>query len=211
MKISIMYRLTLWFCGAIFAISITVTNAFAGQPSEVVESFHQSLLEVMKSAATTKVQGRYEKLESPIGSTFNLPFMIQVASGAKWRDASDADKTKLVDAFKRVSVGTYAQRFDGFSGEKFETVGEQDGPSGAKLVQTRIVRPNKDAVPITYVMRKFGDDWRIVDVIVSNGISELAVRRSEYNGILNAGGPSELVTKLNQKADAILAGAAQTN
>jgi phospholipid transport system substrate-binding protein len=76
-------------------------------------------------------------------------------------------------------------------------------------VQTRIVRPNKEPVPITYVMRKFADDdWRIVDVIVSNGISELAVRRSEYNAILNDGGPSELVAKLNQKADAILAGTA---
>jgi hypothetical protein len=51
----------------------------------------------------------------------------------------------------------------------------------------------------------------VVDVIVSNGISELAVRRSEYNAILNAGGPSELVSKLNQKADAILAGAAAAN
>ena len=211
MKTSLMYRLPIWFCGAIFGLSIAATSAVAGQPSEVVESFHQSLLKVMQTAATTKIQGRYDQLESPIGSTFNLPFMIQIASGAKWRDASDADKTKLVDAFKRVSVGTYAQRFDGFSGERFETVGEQDGPSGAKLVQTRIVRPNKDAVPITYVMRKFGDEWGIVDVIVSNGISELAVRRSEYNGILNAGGPSELVTKLNQKADAILAGATAAN
>jgi phospholipid transport system substrate-binding protein len=186
--------------------------AFAGQPREVVESFHRSLLEVMKSAATTKVQGRYEKLEAPITTAFNLPVMIQIASGAKWRAATDDEKAKLIDAFKRVSVDTYAQRFDGFSGEKFETIGEQDGPSGSKLVQTRIVRPNKEPVPITYVMRKFGDnDWRVVDVIVSNGISELAVRRSEYNAILNAGGPSELVGKLNQKADAILAGAAAAN
>jgi phospholipid transport system substrate-binding protein len=206
MMIRIFPRLTIWFCGIIFGLSAIAPSAFAGQPSEVVETFHRSLLDVMKSAATTQVQGRYEQLESPIGSTFNLPFMIQIASGAKWRDANDEEKKKLADAFKRVSVGTYAQRFDGFSGERFETVGEQDGPSGSKLVQTRIVRPNKEAVPITYVTRKFGDAWRVVDVIVSNGISELAVRRSEYNGILNSGGPGELVTKLNQKADAILAG-----
>jgi phospholipid transport system substrate-binding protein len=207
MRKRIVYRLSIWFCGIIFGFSLAVPAAFAGTPVEIVESFHRSLLEVMKSAATTKVQGRYEKLESPIGTTFNLPVMMQIASGTKWRTASDAEKAKLVDAFKRVSVGTYAQRFDGFSGEKFETIGVQDGPSGSKLVQTRIVRPNNDPVPITYVTRKFGDEWRVVDVIVSNGISELAVRRSEYNRILNSGGPGELVSKLNQKADAILAGA----
>ena len=205
------YRLSPWFLGAILGFSLTGQPVLAGPPSAVVEQFHQSLLDVMKTASSTKIQGRYDKLETPISETFNLPAMIQVASGAKWRDASDEEKLKLVTAFRRVSVGTYAQRFDGFSGEQFETVGEQDGPSGSKLVQTRIVRPNKDPVPITYVMRKFGDDWRVVDVIVSNGISELAVRRSEYNAILNAGGPPELVAKLNQKADAILAGTASAN
>jgi len=202
------YLVSLCFFTFIFAIAVA-GPAFAAQPREVVETFHQSLLDVMKVAATTKIQRRYEKLEAPISAAFNLPFMIQIASGPKWKSASEQEKAKLIDAFKRVSVGTYAQRFDGFSGERFETLGEQDGPSGSKLVQTRIVRPNKEPVPITYVMRRFGDnDWRIVDVIVSNGISELAVRRSEYNTILNEGGPSELVVKLNQKADAILTGAA---
>jgi phospholipid transport system substrate-binding protein len=202
------YLVSLCFLAFIFAIA-AAGPAFAAQPREVVETFHQALLDVMKVAATTKIQGRYEKLEAPISTAFNLPFMIQIASGPKWKSASEQEKAKLIDAFKRVSVGTYAQRFDGFSGERFETLGEQDGPSGSKLVQTRIVRPNKEPVPITYVMRRFGDnDWRIVDVIVSNGISELAVRRSEYNTILNEGGPSELVAKLNQKADAILTGAA---
>ncbi len=193
-------------CGAAFlTFFFAVPFAVAETPRAVVETFHQSLLEVMKSATELKLRGRYERLTPPIENTFNLPVMIQIASGTKWRGASNEEKAKLIDAFKRVSVGTYASRFDGFSGEKFETVGEQDGPSGAKLVLTRIVRPNKDAVPLTYVTRKFGEDWRVVDVIVSGGISELAVRRSEYNTILNDGGPKELIARLNQKADQILA------
>jgi phospholipid transport system substrate-binding protein len=192
--------------GAVFlALVLAVPSAFAGSPSEVVETFHQTLLDVMKRAAELKLRGRYEQLTPPIETTFNLSVMIQVASGTKWRGASDEEKAKLIDAFRRVSVGTYAARFDGFSGEKFETVGEQDGPSGSRLVLTRIMRPNKDAVPLTYVTRKFGDDWRVVDVIVSGGISELAVRRSEYNTILNDGGPKELIARLNQKADQMLA------
>lgn len=193
-------------CGAAFlALWIATPSAMAGSPSEVVETFHQTLLDIMKSATELKLRGRYERLSPPIEGTFNLPVMIQIASGAKWKGASDDEKMKLVEAFTRVSVGTYAARFDGFSGEKFETLGEQDGPSGSRLVLTRIVRPNKEAVPLTYVTRKFSEDWRVVDVIVSGGISELAVRRSEYNTILNDGGPKELIARLNQKADQILA------
>ena len=186
------------------ALSNGVTAAPAATPSAVVEGFHQSLLATMKSADELKVRGRYRKLEPEVEGAFNLAFMIQVAVGTKWRSASDDEKTKLIDAFKRLSVGTYASRFDGFSGERFETLNEQDGPGGARLVYTRIVRPNKEPVPLTYVMRKFDDTWRVYDVIVSGGISELAVRRSEYNAILNDSGPSGLIARLNQKADQML-------
>ena len=190
---------------AAIALLIAVAPAMAGPSSEVVESFHRSLLDVMKHADELKLQGRYERLTPSMDGAFNLPVMMQIASGGKWRSASDDEKAKLIEAFRRVSVGTYAARFDGYSGEKFETLGEQDGPSGSRLVATRIVRPNKDPVPLTYVTRKFGDEWRVVDVIVSGGISELAVRRSEYNAILKDGGPRELIARLNQIADQILA------
>ena len=178
--------------------------ASGATPSAVVENFHHSLLATMKSADELKVRGRYQKLEPEVEGAFNLPFMIQIAAGTKWRSATDDEKAKLIAAFKRVSVGTYASRFNGFSGERFETLSERDGPGGAKMVYTRIVRPNKEPVPITYVTRKFGDTWRVYDVIVSGGISELAVRRSEYNAILNDSGPGGLIARLNQKADQML-------
>jgi phospholipid transport system substrate-binding protein len=182
----------------------------AATPSALIENFHQSLLAVMRSAAQTKAAERYEQLKGPVETAFNLSFMIQIATGQKWRGASEDEKAKLTDAFKRVSAATYAARFDGFSGERFEILGEQDGPNGTRLVQTQIVRPGKDTVPITYVVRKFGEassseNWRIIDVIVSGGISELAVRRSEYNGILAEGGIAGLIQRLNQTADRLLA------
>lgn len=173
-------------------------------PSEVIRQFDDTLLDVMKNADTLRFKGRYDKLAPKIDSTFNLPFMIQIASGAKWKAASEDERTQLTQAFRRVSVGTYAQRFDGFSGESFKILGEQDGPSGTKLVSSEIDRPGKDAVPITYVLRRFGDDWRVIDVILAGGISELATRRSEYAAILNDKGPAGLIAALNAKADQII-------
>lgn len=178
--------------------------AGAATPTELVESFHQSLLAVMKGAAKARAVDRYVELEHKVESTFNLPFMIQIAAAAKWRTATDDEKAKLAQAFKRVSAATYASRFDGFAGERFETLGEQEGPTGTRLVLTRIVRPGKEPVPITYVTRKFGEDWRVIDVIVSGGISELAVRRSEYSAVLADSGPSELIARLNRTADRML-------
>ncbi len=173
-------------------------------PSEVIRQFDDTLLDVMRNAKALQFKGRYDKLAPKIESTFNLPFMIQIASGTKWKAASDDERTQLTQAFRRVSIGTYAQRFDDFSGESFKILGEQDGPTSTKLVSTEIDRPGKDAVPITYVLRRFGDDWRVIDVILVGGISELATRRSEYTAILNDKGPAGLITALDTKADQII-------
>lgn len=176
----------------------------AATPSQVVTSFHETLLGVMKEATTLGIRGRYDKLAPRIEQSFHLPLMIQVAASSYWRKADPAQTEKLIRAFTRLSVSTYATQFDSYGGQSFETQGEQPGPQNTTLVKTRIVDPGSDPVEITYVTRKIKGAWRIIDVLVDKGISELAVRRSEYRGILRSGGIDGLIRTLNAKADQLL-------
>ncbi|MBI3113913.1 MAG: ABC transporter substrate-binding protein [Rhodospirillales bacterium] len=178
--------------------------AAAATASELISAFHGSLLGVMKEAKALGVKGRYERLASPVERSFNLPLMIQVAAGSYWQQAGPEQIGKLVAAFTRLSIGTYASKFDGFSGESFETRGEKPGPQNTTLVSTRIVKASGSPVEIVYVTRQTKGEWRIVDVLVDNGISELAVRRSEYRAILQSGGVDGLIATLNAKTDQLL-------
>ena len=186
---------------------IPVAGAAAPEPGPraVVEGFHASLLAVMKEADALGTRGRYRRLAAPIEMAFNLRHTVRIAAGRFWRRASRKQKERLVEAFKRFSVSTYAAQFDGFSGEVFETVGERPGPRKTVLVETRIVRPGKDPVGLTYVVVRTPGGWRIVDVLLDNGISQLAVRRSEYRGRLRSAGIDGLIAGLNGKADSLLA------
>ena len=184
----------------------TVSLAASTNPGQVVTAFHDALLGVMKEAKTLGIKGRYDKLKPSIEQSFHLPLMIQVAASSYWPEASPEQVNKLVDAFTRLSVSTFASQFDGYAGEKFETGGEQPGPQNTTLVKTRIVKATGSTVDITYVMRQAKDEWRIVDVLVDKGISELAVKRSEYRGVLRDGGIDALIRTLNAKADQLLAG-----
>ncbi len=174
--------------------------AAGASPRAVVEGFHYTLISVMQEADQLKFQGRYQKLEPEVNAAFHLPLMARVAIGSAWRSATDQQKMALIAAFARMSVSTYASRFDGFSGESFQTNGERAGPQNTVLVQTQINRPNDDPVALTYVTKQFSDGWRIVDVLLAGGISELAVRRSEYKNILQVSGVNGLVTALNRSS-----------
>ena len=57
---------------------------------------------------------------------------------------------------------------------------------------------------LIYVTRKIKGEWRIIDVLVDSGISQLAVRRSEYRRVLRTKGIDGLIDTLNAKADQLL-------
>jgi phospholipid transport system substrate-binding protein len=184
----------------IFGLLGYPTWALSAEPNEVVERFHEVLLSVMKIAGSTSVTVRYEKLKPEIEKAFNLPFMIRITVGSSWNTASNQEKRELIEAFKSMSVGTYASRFNGYSGQIFKTLKVRTGPKSTRLVDTRIESPNDKSVRITYVMHKFGDNWKIIDVLLDRGISEMAVRVSEYRSILRSRGVGALARALSKKA-----------
>jgi len=190
------------------AIASMGESAIAGgkSPSAVVGSFQDMLIEVMKTAENTTVKQRYENLEQGVGSSFHVPLMVQIATGKYWKEATRDERTKLVNAFLRMSISTLATLFDGYDGEIFRQLGVKEGPSKTRLVMTELVKSDKSTVDIAYVTRNFGQKWRIIDVIVDSGISELKVRRSEYHLVPKEKGIPGLIDLLNSKADQLVSG-----
>ena len=185
----------------VFLAATWPAGAIGDSPGAVVGGFHGNLLAVMKEADALGVEGRYRRLESPVAAAFDLQLMIRIACGSYWKKADPAKQQALLAGFTRMSVGTYAAQFDGFSGQSFETIGEKPGRKGTIFVKTRIVRPDKSPVGLTYVLKKADAGWRIADVLLDDIISQLAVRRSEYSRVLAKDGVDGLIAILNRKAD----------
>ncbi len=173
-------------------------------PARVVTAFHDTLLGVMKNAEALGVKGRYEKLAPRIEQSLHLALMAQVGAGSYWRKATEAQTDRLVAAFSRLSISTYASQFNDWSGQSFKTLGQKPGPQKTVLVKTRIIDPGSDPIELTYVTREIKGQWRIIAVLLDTGISQLAVRRSEYSRILRTGGIDALTRALDAKADQLL-------
>ena len=200
------------FTPAVFAMFLVVASplpsagAEQGRPSALVEAFQGDLLEVMKQGKELGLAGRYARLAPMIERSFHLTLMIATSSSPYWRKATPEQRRRLVEAYKRTSGSILATYFDDYGGETFETVREREGPQRTVLVDTRVVRPDDDPVDISYVLIRLGERWWIIDVIVGGGISEVAVRRSEYQKLLAEGGIERLISALDDKADKLLAG-----
>jgi phospholipid transport system substrate-binding protein len=181
--------------------------AFAIDPAaSPITVLYGTLLDTMKQAKQLGVKGRYDKLSPVLAKTYDLPVMSKLAVGPAWATLTPPQQTAIVKAFTRMTVATYASRFDGFSGEQFQVLQASDRANGDKIVQTRIVKSDGDTVPLNYLMRKSGGDWKIVDIYLDGTISELANRRAEFGAILKSGGPDALVVSLTKQGDKLLTG-----
>jgi len=198
-------RLAFQFAIAAWVGSLATHAVGQGERSDPavrpIGMFYDALLAVMKDAQRLGFQGRYDKLAPVIRATFDLPAMTRIAVGADWNTIAPDQQAQLVENFSQMTIATYANRFDGFSGERFEVEPTSEVRNTGRLVRTKLHPSKGEPVTLNYLMRGSGETWKAVDVYLTGAISELATRRTEFAAILKAGGPSALVESLRQQAD----------
>lgn len=172
----------------------------------VVDELHGALLGVMKQAKALGYEGRYARLEPVLLDSFDVPFMAQKSIGRHWKDLSEADQQRLESTFGRFMVANYAGRFDGWSGQRFETLGEEPSTHETLIVRTRLVDPEGEDVQLNYRLRLLDGKWRIIDVYLDGTVSELALRRSENSSLMAREGFEALLTALDGRIAELAAG-----
>jgi phospholipid transport system substrate-binding protein len=174
--------------------------AAAPDPQAPVRNFYGVLLTNMQQGRALGESGRYARLEPVVLRTFDIPYMTRLAIGPSWNNLPSAQQQRLVAAFAHYVGATYADRFDSYSGEQLQVVGERPFGDGF-MVQTKIVKSNGETTRLDYLMRQEGGAWKISDVYLDGSISQLAVHRSEFHSILRREGVEGLVTALSHKVD----------
>jgi len=166
---------------------------------ETIESFYESLLDVMKRAEELGFEGRYAALEPPVLKHYDMRFMAAKVLGLQWKQLSDEQKTLWLETFSRLTVSTYAGRFNGYAGERLDVLSAEAGSRGTALVKTVIVPSDDDPVELDYRLLPVSGRWRIVDVYLDGTVSELALRRADYSAVLKRDGWDALIEAIQKK------------
>jgi phospholipid transport system substrate-binding protein len=189
---------------ALLAVAVApVAQAHPGAPDAVVGAYYGTLLNAMKNAKTLGYEGRYKMLAPAIKDTFDLNFMARFAIRGYWEKLTPAQQSKLVDEFGRLSAATYATRFNDYAGEQFKVLKSEATPQNDTFVYTQIVKSDGEPVPINYLLRKTGSDWRIIDVYLRGTISELAKWRADFSSVISRDGYDGLIAAIDGKIKAL--------
>jgi phospholipid transport system substrate-binding protein len=193
-------RKTSLFILLIFLLPVFGSYAAAEipRPSAVIGNLNAALLEAMKKADQLGYAGRYTLLEPVIKDSFALPFMAMQTLGRYGKNLKDEERELFVKKYTEWTIATYAGRFDGYSGEKFEVVSETGPVQGTVTVTSKLIKQNGEEVVFHYLLRKTDRMWRIVDIRIL-GVSQLALTRAQFTGIMKLNGVRELISTLQEK------------
>ena len=180
-------------------------KAASAAPAEVIKTFNAALMESMQRADELGYSGRYKLLDPVIRDSFALSYMASQSLGRYWRTIKETEQSTLVKTYTEWSVATYARRFDGYSGERFEVVSESPSDQGTVTVISKIIQPNKEGAVFHYKLRKIEGNWRIVDIQIS-GVSQLALTRSQFTSVIKEKGFDGLIALLKSKTEGLAQG-----
>ncbi|HEX6441294.1 MAG TPA: ABC transporter substrate-binding protein [Stellaceae bacterium] len=193
---------------ALLDLSRSAAGADPGAaPAASVQRFYDDLLAVMREAKRLGFDGRYSRLAPAVERALDLPLMTRIAIGPGWAQIPPEQQQRLAAAFSRYTISVYANRFDGYSGERFEVDPHAVANANGVVVSSRLVKANGEKVALNYLLhQEAAGAWKIIDVYLSGTVSELATRRSEFVSVLQRAGAEGLVREIEQRTAALRTG-----
>jgi phospholipid transport system substrate-binding protein len=189
-----------------FAASVLgIAASFAFQahaqdaPDELVRKSTTDVLAAIK-ADKDLVAGDPAKVEKlaneKILPYFNFQRMTQLAVGRAWREASDTQKTALINEFRRLLVRTYSSSLTQFRNQTIEVRPLKVAAADTEVVVKTVVNQSSgQGIPIDYSMEKGTDGWKVFDVLI-DGVSLVTNYRSSFATEIKNSGIDGLIKSL---------------
>ena len=188
---------------AIFLFATAASHAASGSQA-AVDALHAVLIEVMQQAEALGYDGRRERLEPVLDGSYDLPLISRVVLGRAWNTLSSDQQARMRDVFARLTVATYASRFDAYAGERFDSSPPVPMAGDREHVRAVLTMVDGGTVQFDYVLHLVDGGWRIVNV-VADGVSDLALKRAEYAALMEREGFDGLIERIEQQISQLAA------
>lgn len=164
-------------------------------PRSCIEALHDGLVALSQDPDASATTLRFQRLRPLISATHDLPYIAEFTVRRQWPEFSAQEQAAFVDAFERLSVMSYASRFGRLETNPFEILEVNELSEERVEVAAAITRAEAPDVPMEYLLQRGEAGWRIINII-ADGVSDLALKRAEYQRVLREGSAADLVQYL---------------
>jgi phospholipid transport system substrate-binding protein len=187
-------------------VGVSSAPVAAGVPTDQLKGAVERVLKTLDDPALkgdARVGDRRVAVRKIANEIFDFSEIAKRSMARHWQPLSEAQRTEFVGLFADLLERSYISKIETYGGEKIQYTAERaDGDFAT--VSTRIVTKNGTEVPVDYRMIKRADRWLVYDVSIE-GVSLVSSYRTQFNKIIQTTSYNELVSKLRNKQDELLA------
>jgi phospholipid transport system substrate-binding protein len=187
-------------------VGVSSAPAAAGVPTDQLKGAVERVLKTLDDP-TLKGEARLGERRVAVrkiaNEIFDFSEIAKRSMARHWQPLSEAQKNEFVGLFAELLERSYISKIETYGGEKIQYTAERaDGDFAT--VSTRIITKNGTEVPVDYRMIKRADRWLVYDVSIE-GVSLVSNYRTQFNKIIQTTSYNELISKLRNKQDELLA------
>jgi phospholipid transport system substrate-binding protein len=175
---------------------LPVASAQTGA-QETTKEFVNQALQILRDKQKSVIEKRRE-LKPLMEARFDAAEMAKSTLGYHWRSLTPDQRSDFTKLFTAFIEAAYLDKVQDYSGQDVQFGQARSLGPGYTAVDTKIVEPGKEPIPVTYLLEKTDQGWKVYDVTVDN-ISIIANYRNQFNRIINEQGFPKLMAALRAK------------
>jgi phospholipid transport system substrate-binding protein len=137
-----------------------------------------------------------KRIEAIVTRAIDVHAMVQASLGERWRQMSESQRRRIVNAFQERFRRTSSSELDTYRSTRIDYRPEVELDDGTVQVPTRLVVKG-EPTDITYTLRRERGSWHIIDIVV-DGVSTVANYRSSFARIIRKEGVEGLIRRLER-------------
>ena len=185
---------------SVIAFFMIINNVFASSFSvekDFVSNFADSAINILSDNEILEGE-KNSKFTDLVMSAIDLNLISKFVLSKTWKNATDDQKERYIQAFKNYFINSYANKLDQYSGEQVEVVDAEEAGKYV-IVNSFIYREGTDTLKINLKWRLLNKDGeiKIIDLNIE-GISLIIAQREEFQSFLanNEGDLEKLIEKI---------------
>ena len=206
-------RSTRFAASSVLALAASLLLAFTTiayaddkrSPDQVVRSVAGDLLtELNKSREQyRKDPAQLHKLiDKYFLANFDTEYAARRVLAKHWRDATEDQRKRFIDAFYQSLVNNYGDAILEFTADRLNILPYKDDPNDPKnaTVRSEIRRNNGTTVPVNYTLHKTDAGWKAWDVVIE-GVSYVKSFQTDFASEIDQKGIDAVIKRLQDQAN----------
>ena len=172
----------------VLAQGAAAANTKTLSPSQLVLANSTRVLSTLEQRRPEFTQNRAELarfVSSEFNQIFDRDYAGRLVLGRHGRGASDADVKLFADALAESLMRRYGSSLLDFNTELKVRIKSETPLRGGSIVKvsSEMLRQGGEPIPVDYLMRRVGNDWKVFDVMVE-GVSFVQTFRNQFDAPL---------------------------